>query len=335
MRTITLLISIVLLSNTYSQILYDSEIPVGTMQEGYVVTLDGDTIYGTIKVTSYTRLQKKLVFLNEIGEQVIYYPPELNCFHFANVHFKGNVITRYVGAYLPDTLFMQQLNDGYVEYYVNKFKEIQSYGGLTGLYEKTQFYIKRGLLNINKVEVFESNSIYINDHPVLDSIVAYRRCSHFELANVFHDYNVWLNESGKINTLIKRDSIWSNSGIDIYTAETDSLLYYLDSDSNISNYYYRIIHYGLNTPGYKWYVIYDKRYEPYIQKVYGLRININGKLNKIGNWFYYRQNENLTSSWLEKVECYDSSGKLHGQVVKYNADGSIKSTKNYHHGKKR
>ena len=337
MRTFFIFILIICLVPSYSQILYNASPPQNSIQEGYIVLYNSDTLYGTINLGSKYGLHKGIIFKDKQGNEREYSPGDINSFHFDSTHFIGNitVFNERWGQYKP--YFLQQLNDGYIKMYrfLNLvFNGIPPYT-MKVVKEIPQYYIAKGDLPPTWIQYYKILNVYTHDNPKIDSIIKKREYAAEDLPAILNYYNTWLIETGKLSNELRKDSIHSETIINLHQAFEDSLLLYRQEDTTMHNYLFRLINYALNTPEYKGYFIYDQIDMKGRSFNIGLKVNLSNGNKKIGTWrHYYRSDDTDDPLQLKVEEQFNLNGNWHGKIVDYEKNGDIKKIQFYNNGKK-
>lgn len=304
--------------------------------EGYIVTLDGDTVEGTIAIkVKDTRVHNEIIFISDQNHETIYQPPELKSFHIGNAHFIGNSIVSVDAIPEFRTVFLQQLIDGYLKYYRLLNYQLASGGPIPVMKTVEYYYVSYGNLKPNRIRHFKDLAIYTRDHYVTDSIIMSGHYQKEELPEILNSYNLWLNGEGKIKQKTFRDSFLSDTKLTLEEALTDSLILFNQTDLNRHEYFFRLLYYAYNTPGYQGYIVYDKRDRMNRATELGIKINISNGYNEVGSWIYYFSDKKPGRLPLRKEESYDINGELHGLSLKYDRiTGSVLKKEIYFHGKK-
>jgi hypothetical protein len=320
--------------NTKGQKLYDQEkLPEGNYS-GYVVTISRDTIYGEIIVpTSFYKLCKEVDFIDKSKSTTTYYPNDLLCFHFRNIHFIGNSWVYAQSTPYFRQGFLQQLVDGFLSYYRYLYLELTSAGPIAVVPKLSEdFYYSYGNLRPNSLGLFKDLLIYTQDNPGTYDTIFNRKFVREDMPNILYNYNRWLISTSKIIEKSRLDSINASTKLNLETAFNDSLLFINKSDANIYQYYLRILYYASNTPGFQSYLIYDERDDYGRTVLIGLKVNIAGKLFKTGTWRYFYENQGKESLLLKREENYDFSGNKHGIFTSYDIKGRMVKTEVYENG---
>ncbi|MCG8701620.1 MAG: hypothetical protein MI922_26445 [Bacteroidales bacterium] len=337
---ITIIISFFIINSgvAIAQHLYSTDPPKNRKVEGYVVTLNNDTIYGKIITGIRASMHKKIKFIDSNDQQTVYRAHELKAYHFDNYHFVGNL--NFGSKNMPNNRwFLQQLNDGHVEFYrfYNMEVRIIMAGVVIIPYVHTYQYhqIVYGNTEPNNMDGFRRLSLYTKDNREIDSIISVGSVNLNHIPELFHRYNKWLVDTDIIKYYQQKEHELDTITDDIYQAEDKSLLYSKEYDKTPNEYFFRMIRYAQNTLGYSRYIIYDHRDDYRNTVKSGLKILTDNGLKSIGEWkYYYDAADKNSEPVLKKEAYYNANGKLHGEVVKYNKDGSKKERIKYIHGKK-
>lgn len=322
--------------NIKSQQLYSIEkLPKGKYS-GYVVTTNLDTIVGEIIIpTSFISLCKKVEFTDGENKTRTYYPDELLSFHFENIHFIGN--TRVFAGFFPTyrPAFVQQLVDGYLNYYRYLYLEFVFYGPIIIPKLSEDLYYSYGHITPNNVGLFKELLAVTWDRRETYDTIFNRQFARDDIPGILYNYNCWVSKSGKLIEKIHFDSMYASTKLDLEEACKDSLLVYRSSDKNFYEYIHRIIYYAQNTPDYIGYTVVENKDDIGRTLLCGVRVSANNKYMKIGTWKYFHESDNSKGDLqLKKEETYDYNGLLHGTITSYNENGEITGTEIYSYGKK-
>ena len=320
----------------HSQEILNNDILTIGDYNGYVVTIEDDTLKGTITIKGKdTKVHNEITFRSDQDHDTIFYPSDLKSFHISNYHFIGNSIVHLDAIPEYRNVFLQQLIDGYLKYYRLLNYQLASGGPIPVMKTVEYYYVSYGNLKPNRIRYFKDLAIYTRDHFATDSLIMNGHYQKEELPKILNDYNLWLHNQDKFNYLKNRDSLLSKTSLTLEEALDNSLLYYNMSDSSMHNYFFRLLYYAYNSSDYKSYIIYDKRDQMNRPIELGLKINLSNGYKNVGTWRYYYKNKQPGLLHLYKEESYDPQGELHGTITTFDrSTGQILKKVNYYHGKK-
>lgn len=181
--------------------------------EGYIITLDQDTVYGSFKLKTdkekkliYAKTQEKISFYDQDGKKTIYYPGEILSFYF---YYDFETLTFKTVPYFKNgQLFMKVISEKgnlhLYQFYPDSEKRLASVYELAeytysskGIGEKSFFYIIKPdgqiLLmgkHTPKRRIFE----FFIDYPELAQKIDSREYNYSDVYRMVREYNAWKKE---------------------------------------------------------------------------------------------------------------------------------------------
>lgn len=287
--------------HSFSQKIINTESLAEGFYPGVVVTSYNDTLEGEIWFPKVEADIYKEVLFKRHGFEITYTAKELLSFRIKDNYYIGHLQFNENGHYIY--VFAQQIVDGYVKYYrylIRRFK----HAGIA-FYVKTydHYYVSYGNLPLNRIHRFKELASLTYDNYRISNIFYMGQYNKAQIPLLINEYNQWLSKTGRVNSKHTRDIGMSTTNLNLVKANKDSLLQMQAYDRNILEYFFRIVYYAKNSPGFVGYRIEDKRNDLGQKKVIGLGIITTSGYYKVGDWLYYGNKQKL-----KKQEYYGFPG---------------------------
>lgn len=181
--------------------------------EGYIITLDQDTVYGSFKLKTdkdkkliYAKTQEKISFYDPDGKKTIYYPEEISLFYF---YYDFETLTfKSVPYFKNGRLFMKVISESgnlhLYQFFPDSEKRLASVYELAeftyssgGLAEKFFFYIIKPdgeILLMGKHTPKRRIKAFFNDYPELAEKIDSREYNYSDVYKMVREYNTWKKE---------------------------------------------------------------------------------------------------------------------------------------------
>lgn len=190
--------------------------------EGYIVTLNQDTIYGSFKIKTdknkkliYAKTQVKIVFFDQDGKKTVYEAGAIKSFYF---FYDFETLTfKTVPYFKKGKLFMKVISEKgnlkLYQFYPDSEKRLSSVYELAeyayslgggGFGEKYFFYIIKPdgtILLMGKHTPKQRIYSFFTDYPELAEKIDSRQYKYTDVYRLVREYNAWkLNEAETINS---------------------------------------------------------------------------------------------------------------------------------------
>ena len=181
--------------------------------EGYIITYNQDTIYGSFKLKTdkdkkliYAKTQEKVSFFNQDGKRTLYKPGEIESFYF---FYDFETLTFKTVPYFTNwQLFMKVISEkGNLHLYkfypdsdkrLSSVYELAEYIYSSGSFdEKFFFYIIKPdgeILFMGKHTPKRRIYSFFNDYPELAEKIDTRQYKYTDVYKMVREYNAWKEE---------------------------------------------------------------------------------------------------------------------------------------------